>query len=67
MCAQSDLQRCSSVLIDLAASPYLDGPAVTDMQERLGGVKFLGLDRWGNAGRAKEPFTGHFDPRIDEE
>jgi hypothetical protein len=37
------------------------------MDERLGGIQFVGMDRWGTAGRAKIKFNGHFDPRIDEE
>lgn len=45
-------------------APYLNGPAVHEMEELLEGVDGLGMDLWGKAGKAKNPTTGHFDSRI---
>ena len=36
------------------------------MSKRLEGVQFMGMDKLGRSGRAKEPTAGHYDARIFE-
>jgi hypothetical protein len=50
----------------IESMPYIGGQAVYLMQDRLKGVQFMGMDKLGRAGKAKEPTTGHYEPRIFE-
>lgn len=50
----------------IASMPYVGGQAVHLMSKRLEGVQFMGMDKLGRSGRAKEPTAGHYDARIFE-
>jgi hypothetical protein len=45
---------------------FVGGQAVYQMTDRLTGAHYMGMDKLGRSGTAKQPTAGHDDPRIFE-